>query len=86
MRLDEQYSGIVIERELLRVKRETLLQMKRDLLPITGLVLIPLNLSLDRYLSKNTINEVKSFRELLNAKLTKEEHNMFFKIIDNLEL
>lgn len=34
----------------------------------------------------NTINEVKSFRELLNAKLTKEEHNMFFKIIDKLEL
>jgi len=34
----------------------------------------------------STINEVKSFRELLNAKLTKEEHDMFFKIIDNLEL
>ena len=34
----------------------------------------------------STINEVKSFRELLNAKLTKEEHDMFFKIIDKLEL
>ena len=34
----------------------------------------------------NTINEVKSFRELLNAKLTKKEHDMFFKIIDKLEL
>ena len=62
MSLNEQYSGIVIEKELLRVKRETLRQMKRDLLPITGLVLIPLNLSLDRYLSKNTINEVKNLK------------------------
>ena len=62
MRLNEQCSGIAIERELLGVKSKTLLQIKRDRLPITRLVLIPRNLSLDRYLSKNTIDEVKNLK------------------------
>jgi len=35
---------------------------------------------------EKTINEITSFREHLNTKLTDEEHDMFFKIIDKLEL
>lgn len=35
---------------------------------------------------EKTISEVTSFRESLNEKLNKEEIEMFFKIIDKLEL
>ncbi len=35
---------------------------------------------------ENTIEEVTSFRESLNEKLTSEEIEMFFKIVDKLEL
>lgn len=35
---------------------------------------------------ENTIDEVTSYRESLNAKLTKEEIESFFKILDKLEL
>jgi len=35
---------------------------------------------------EDTLEEVTSFRESLNEKLTKEEIEMFFKIIDKLEL
>jgi len=33
-----------------------------------------------------TLSEVTSFRELLSNRLTKEEHDLFFKIMDKLEL
>ncbi len=35
---------------------------------------------------EDTIKEITSFRESLNEKLTQEEIEMFFKIIDKLEL
>ena len=35
---------------------------------------------------EDTIQEVNSFRESLNEKLTSEEIEMFFKIVDKLEL
>ena len=35
---------------------------------------------------EDTIKEITSFRESLNDKLTKDEREMFFKIIDKLEL
>lgn len=35
---------------------------------------------------KDTIEEVTSFRESLNEKLTEKELEMFFKIVDKLEL
>ena len=35
---------------------------------------------------ENTVEEVTSFRESLNEKLTSQEIEMFFKIVDKLEL
>ncbi len=35
---------------------------------------------------ENTLDEVTSYRESLNEKLTKEEIESFFKILDKLEL